>query len=215
MRYFRASLFGLLSALIVGGGAFAVTSGGFPSRPIFQSGLYNGNGNNHFCSVVANNSVLCTIGGSSGAWGLSIQSPNVAGNSNGVAIVAGTNSSDGPISILNAAGTSVYFKIDGAGNITTPNAASTPWPKVVAATVTNTGTSCSIFNSSGGTVTCTFNSTTSIKVNLPFNFEPACTTTAYGAGVTTSITSPSASSMTVGLSSGATNFSIVCVGDPN
>lgn len=47
--------------------------------------------------------------------------PNTAGNSFGVRIQAGTNASDYPFLISNAAGTINYFQVDGTGGVLTTN----------------------------------------------------------------------------------------------
>lgn len=59
-----------------------------------------------------------------GQYGLSVTAPNTASNSDGVEILAGTNSTDTGLIVQNAAGTTTNFRVLGNGAITMPQLAS-------------------------------------------------------------------------------------------
>jgi hypothetical protein len=105
-------------------------------------------------SIVATaNSVNEAIAGTASA---NHNAASFAGNATtsqsfGVSIAAGTNSSDYALLVRDVTGSNVYFRVDGAGNITATNAASVPW--VAETTTTSTGT----------VTGCTTSPTTSIR----------------------------------------------------
>lgn len=208
-RTFRAILCGTLAALIVGGAALAVNGGGFPSRPRFAAVGITVTPSALWCSSIshldlASGSLFSGCGVGTGiAYNAYYDGTNWRYASSSTAAVYFANSG-----LYQSAGSGT------AGAVITLNTAGAS-AVIVSAAVTNTGTSCSIFASNQGGLTCTFNSSTSIKINFSpaFSFEPACAVTAYQAGVTASITSPGSGSVTVGLS-GSGNFGIVCSGNP-
>lgn len=142
----------LMLGLSLAGAVHAVTSGGFPSRPTFQTIATSGTGTIATCGNVTN--VGTCFNGQTAHWATEVNGSSSASNSFGLVIAAGTNSSDRGLQIENQAGTLVYFRVDGAGNITAPSAASVPWAKAWAL-VTVSG-AC-VINRSSGISGCTYN----------------------------------------------------------
>jgi hypothetical protein len=161
-----------------------------------------------------------------------LAAPSPTGQSKGVWVYGGTNSSDFALDVFNVAGSSDFFKIDGAGNITTPNAASAPWPligdaatgvpRILYARWNMTAGGCtktngsSGWNASGGpgSGSCT------LPFTHAFSGAPTCTassengTATVFAGVTGGVATSqvSVSLETTGGAGSTGNFDVICVG---
>lgn len=163
-------------------------SGGFPSRPTFQAVTVVGNATGASCGA-GGGTALC-VKGFQNAASLIVDGSSTTGQSLGLATLAGTNSSDYSLLVMNQAGTSTYLKVDGAGNITTPNAASTPWnvtgtyTATLSTGCTTTPTATAKWARAGSIVTiafgsfgtCTSNSTLrSLDASVPAGERPSST----------------------------------------
>lgn len=112
MRKLTWVLLGIFAA--IAGGALAIDSGGFPSRPQFLSALINNNG-------------TTTTTACGGAYTLCLGANSGGTTPNGVRIVAGSSSANNALVVDNGAANSHFFIIRGDGAITAPAATSVPW----------------------------------------------------------------------------------------
>jgi len=145
-RHLMWAFLGALAA--VGGGAYAIDSGGFPSRPLL-AGLSASGGNTYNCPAGGGTAVSC-FNSTSSNFALGVASSGSPAK--GLLVSVGSATTDTPLGVQNAAGSSLYFKVDGAGNITAPNAASVPWAALPFACTT----ACSVANMAVGQVATVF-----------------------------------------------------------
>ncbi len=132
----------LLSLFLVVPLLLAAT-GGYPVNPIFQTAqITNSAGGSPTCTngTASNTAVLCAVSTANTQWAAAVDGSATAGQALGLLVNSGTSGSDHAFRVANSAGSSTFFDIDGAGNITAPSAASVPWPTVLKA-ISTTGQS--------------------------------------------------------------------------
>ena len=232
MKRARWVAFGIL--LAVAGGALAVQTVGVP-QILRLAGLgvnTTASAGTLAVQAKAGNFAGNFNGAANTATAQFVGAPSPTGQSDGVWIYAGTNSSDYALDIHNVAGSSDFFKIDGAGNITAANAASAPWPfigdgatglpRIIYGRWNMTAGGCTLTHGSSGWNASAGpgNGTCTLPFTHAFSFAPTCTasnengTVPVFAGVTGGVaTSQVAVNLeTTGGATAIGNFDVICVG---
>lgn len=178
---FKLSLFAAFAATLP---LLMAPSGGFPSKPTFQSAKLTGTS---VCTLSAVPSTLCVQGSTNNPSAFVVGS-GTTGQSFGLAVWAGTNTSDWSFKAQNSNGGLTFFQIDGAGNITGPSGvAFTPatfsqtttvsgctTAPGIAVTGARVGNVVTLNFPSNSSITCTSNATNLQLTNLiPASWEPA------------------------------------------
>lgn len=244
MKRMIAGILGTLVAI----GLMAPT-GGYPSRPQFQRVGINALPSASVSLSVQGataGGVTAAISGLAGSLftgqALQVTSPNTAGQSNGIRILAGSNSSDAPLVLTNAANSVNYWIFDGSGGQSASGLSScgagcinatkleqgnvqvlTALPfKVAFATFAGVG-SCAINNPPppSGVSACVRNSAGNYTVTLNAGFAsaPNCVANSGSATqfvATTVVSTATTLSLDTWTSSGtiadASSFTLICIG---
>lgn len=113
---------GIFGALVVIG--LMAPTGGFPSRPTFQTVKVLNSVNIGTASTVGVTATVTGVGGGISNPAMIIQSNGSAGNSSGLQIIAGTNTTDATLRLTNSSNTVNFWLFNGDGSFT--SSAQTP-----------------------------------------------------------------------------------------